>query len=216
MTALTDTEVALFLAESEFIDWRHPLILAKAAELACGVTSKTAIARRCFEFVRDVISHSWDANMNPVICKASDVLLYGTGFCYAKSHLLAALLRANGIPAGLCYQRLSVDGDSAPFCLHGLNAIYLDEFGWYRVDARGNKPGVAADFQPPVEVLAFPITHVLEKDFPGIYSAPLSLIISVLTQNFTVEQVAANLPDGEEITEDIFLAKEKHVYPGAI
>jgi len=38
--------------------------------------------------------------MNPVTCKASDVLIYGTGYCYAKSHLLAALLRANAIPAG--------------------------------------------------------------------------------------------------------------------
>jgi transglutaminase-like putative cysteine protease len=36
-----------------------------------------------------------------------------------------------------------------------LNALYLPDYGWYRVDARGNKPGVAAEFCPPTEKLAF-------------------------------------------------------------
>jgi transglutaminase-like putative cysteine protease len=39
--------------------------------------------------------------------------------------------------------------DKPPFCLHGLNAVYLEDFGWYRIDARGNKTGVAAQFTPP-------------------------------------------------------------------
>ena len=29
-----------------------------------------------------------------------------------------------------------------------LNAVYLDEFGWYRCDPRGNKEGVNAQFTP--------------------------------------------------------------------
>ena len=94
---------------------------------------------------------------NPVTLKASEVLQHGTGFCYAKSHLLAALLRANGIPAGLCYQRLSVNDTGAPWCLHGLNAVFLEDIGWYRCDARGNRPGVTAAFTPPVERLAFAV-----------------------------------------------------------
>jgi len=95
-----------YLDSSRFIDWKQPLLRAKAAELAAGCVSDEAIAKRCFEFVRDGIKHSWDYRLNPVTCKASDVLIHGTGYCYAKSHLLAALLRANQIPAGLCYQRL--------------------------------------------------------------------------------------------------------------
>ncbi|OGT42131.1 MAG: Cro/Cl family transcriptional regulator, partial [Gallionellales bacterium RIFOXYD2_FULL_52_7] len=137
----TKLSVGLFLSDSEYIDWKHSAILNKAAELAVGNSGDEAIARRCFEFVRDTIKHSWDYRMNPVTCKASDVLMYGTGYCYAKSHLLAALLRANGIPAGLCYQRLAVGTEGPPFCLHGLNAVYLEQHGWYRIDARGNKPG---------------------------------------------------------------------------
>jgi transglutaminase-like putative cysteine protease len=67
--------------------------------------------------------------MNPVTCKASDVLIHGTGYCYAKSHLLVALLRANGIPAGLCYQRLTIENDGPSYCLRGLNAVYLEQHG---------------------------------------------------------------------------------------
>lgn len=191
--------VGSFLSDSEYIDWKHPAILNKAAELAVGNSGDQAVARRCFEFVRDTIKHSWDYRMNPVTCKASDVLMYGTGYCYAKSHLLAALLRANGIPAGLCYQRLAVGTEGPPFCLHGLNAVYLEQHGWYRIDARGNKPGVSAEFIPPVEQLAFSLISASEMDIPGIWLDPLPEVIHALIQNPTVEQVYANLPDINEV-----------------
>jgi transglutaminase-like putative cysteine protease len=199
MTTANNLQLHLqpYLAGSEYIDWRHPLVTAKASELAAGALGDEEVARRCFEFVRDFIRHSWDYRMNPVTCKASDVLLHGTGYCYAKSHLLAALLRANGIPAGLCYRRLSVGMEGPPYCLHGLNAVHLGQYGWYRVDARGNKPGVAAEFVPPVEKLAFQIVSASEKDFSGIWAEPLPPVISALTQSATVEQVYENLPDVE-------------------
>jgi len=184
-----------YLGSSEYIDWRHPVVAAKAATLAEGSRSDEAIAKRCFEFVRDSILHSWDYRKNPVTCKASDVLIYGTGYCYAKSHLLAALLRANTIPAGLCYQRLAVGSEGPPYCLHGLNAVHLKNHGWYRIDPRGNKPGVTAAFNPPVETLAFSIIGEGERDFQEIWAEPLPLVISTLTGHQTVEQVFENLPD---------------------
>jgi transglutaminase-like putative cysteine protease len=199
--------------------------MAKAAELAGGVSGDEALARRCFEFVRDAIRHSWDYRLNPVTCKASEVLLHGTGYCYAKSHLLAALLRANGIPAGLCYQRLTVGSDGPPYCLHGLNAVYLRQHGWYRIDARGNKTGVTAEFSPPVEQLAFAPMSAQEKDFPGIWAAPLQEVIRALTRNATVAQVAENLPDIEEIeirptvrwnNSDALKGQENDVHPQTI
>lgn len=188
-----------YLDTSEYIDWKHPLVIAKAAELSDGCVTDEAIAKRCFEFVRDSIKHSWDYRMNPVTCKASDVLIHGTGYCYAKSHLLAALLRANAIPAGLCYQRLTVESDGPPYCLHGLNAVYLERHGWYRIDARGNKPGVFADFCPPTEKLAFPIIDASDRDFPDILAEPLPLVVKALTLYKTVEEVFENLPDAEVI-----------------
>lgn len=184
-----------YLAASTYIDFDHPDVAAKAAALAAGAATPLELARRCFEFVRDEIRHSVDYKLNPVTCKASDVLRHRTGYCYAKSHLLAALLRANGIPAGLCYQRLTVGADGAPYCLHGLNAVHLPQFGWYRVDARGNKPGVAARFSPPTEALAFAIRPPLERDLPEIWSEPLPVVIHALETYATYDQVLANLPD---------------------
>jgi transglutaminase-like putative cysteine protease len=133
-----------YLKVSEVIDWQHPKIMERAAKIALGNETPIAISKACFEWVRDEIFHSCDYRMNPITCTASDVLQHKTGYCFAKSHLLAALLRANQIPAGFCYQRLSIDDQGAPYSLHGFNAIYLAEFGWYRVDARGNKAGVNA------------------------------------------------------------------------
>ncbi len=184
-----------FLESSQYIDCDHPAIATKAAALAADVQDKTAIAKACFEFVRDHIKHSWDYQLNPVTCKASDVLQHGTGYCYAKSHLLAALLRANGIPAGLCYQRLTFKDDVPPFCLHGLNAIYLEPYGWYRIDARGNKPGVTAEFCPPLEKLAFPIVVAGEADLPEIWPEPLPVVVRVLESSRDYLQVMENLPD---------------------
>nr|WP_236618792.1 transglutaminase-like domain-containing protein [Acaryochloris sp. CCMEE 5410] len=123
--------------------------------------------------------------MNPVTCRASDVLKHKTGYCFAKSHLLAALPRANHIPAGFCYQRLSIDDQGAPYSLHGFNAIYLPNIGWYRVDARGNKPGVDAQFMPPQERLAYRLQFAGEADFPAVLAEPLPMVVSALRWSST-------------------------------
>lgn len=186
-----------FLQPSKYIDFDEPAVAEKAAQLAIDVTSEDELVKRCFEFVRDQIQHSWDFKRNPVTVKASEVLKHETGYCYAKAHLLAALLRANNIPSGLCYQRLSVGESGAPYCLHGLNAVYLKQYGWYRIDARGNKPGVVAKFCPPKEVLAFSIREQQECDLPEIWSEPLSVIVETLEKFNDVALIAENLPDVE-------------------
>lgn len=186
-----------YRASSKYIDFDHPDVMAAARALAAQASSEDELVRMCFEFVRDEIRHSSDFKMNPVTCKASDVLRHRTGYCYAKSHLLAALLRANGIPTGLSYQRLSLHGGGAPFCLHGLNAVWLKDFGWYRIDARGNKPGVDAEFLPPREALAFAANEPGERDLPDIWAEPLPVIVDTLERYASYDQVLANLPDVE-------------------
>ena len=190
-----------YLTSSKYIDWRNPLVVAKAKQLGETVIRKDTV-KNCFEYVRDEIKHSWDYQINPVTCKASEVLEHKTGYCYAKSHLLAALLRANGIPAGLCYQRLTIENDQPPFCLHGLNAVYLPDAGWYRIDARGNKAGIAAHFTPPVEKLAFPTNIEGEADLPEIWAEPLPEVVRVLTSCVTFQEVANKLPDIEILMRD--------------
>lgn len=184
-----------YLTPTAWIDADHRDVAARAAALAAGATSLEQVAQRCFEFVRDAIHHSVDYQSSLVTCRASDVLKHGTGYCYAKSHLLAALLRANGIPAGLCYQRLAVGTTGASYCLHGLNAVWLEPYGWYRIDARGNKPGVDAGFTPPREQLAFPVLAPDERDLPEIWVDPLPVVVAALTRYPTVQAVLQHLPD---------------------
>lgn len=193
---LTSQEQSSYLAACQYIDWQDEHILTIARQLASTATDCVQIAKNCFEFVRDQIKHSVDFQLNPVTCKASDVLKYGTGYCYAKSHLLAALLRANGIPAGLCYQRLAVNEQQ--FCLHGLNAVYLEQHGWYKIDPRGNNAKVQSNFCPPLESLAFMVTREGEVDFANIYAEPLPVVVSVLEASAGYLEVLGNLPDGLE------------------
>lgn len=188
-----------YLRSTKYIDWETPDVLNKAKELSKNLNTDKEIAKACFQYVRDEIKHSNDFKLNPVTVKASDVLKHKTGYCYAKSHLLAALLRANNIPSGLCYQRLTIDNDRPPFCLHGLNAVYLKEYGWYRMDSKGNKNGVNAQFCPPKEQLAFPIITEGECDLQGIWAEPLAEVIEVLEKYNSYHDVFQNLPDIEII-----------------
>jgi Transglutaminase-like superfamily len=195
-----------YLEDSEIIDWQNPEILELAHRLASTCKTTEEIAKICFEWVRDEIHHSCDYQMNPVTCQASDVLKYRTGYCFAKSHLLAALLRANQIPAGLCYQRLTIDDPPVgranasnithiPCTLHGLNAIFLPEIGWYRVDPRGNRNGINARFTPPREQLAFELRLPQEADFQNIFAEPLPVVVKLLQTSHSWNQVLLSLPD---------------------
>jgi transglutaminase-like putative cysteine protease len=196
LTAQVDARLAdPFLRATDVVDWTAPEIRALAHGLAAGSTDRQVIARACFEWVRDQIGHCVDYDRDEVTCNASEVLQVGTGFCYAKSHLLVALLRANGLRAGFCYQRLIVDDPTGPFVVHGLAAVDLGDGIWYRIDPRGNKPGVDAQFVPPVEQLAFPITVPGETLFPKVYPDPVPLIVRTLRTHTSVRALVGSLPD---------------------
>lgn len=199
---LTGNERQRFLNNTDIIDWKNPLIVERSREMMASCHSEIDYIKKVFEYVRDEIKHSWDYQLHPVTCSASEVIKHNTGYCYAKSHLLAALLRVQKIPAGFCYQRLSLEGNGPPYSLHGLNAVYLEDYGWYRIDARGNKKGVNAQFNPPEECLAFSITDKLERDLPEIWSDPLTQVVDVLQRHKTIAEVHENLPDIQLIQEN--------------
>jgi hypothetical protein len=80
--------------------------------------------------------------------------------------------------------------------LHGLNAIFLTSLGqWIRVDPRGNKIGVNAQFLVEGEQLAFPVNpehgeYLCEK----VYANPLASVVDCLKSHTTVTAVLVNLP----------------------
>lgn len=98
--------LADYTMELKEVNFSHLLIKEKVQKLFCGSQTEVEKIDIAFRFVRDEVLHSWDIQSKRVTCDASDVLAAKEGICYAKSHLLAALLRSQDIPAGFCYQRL--------------------------------------------------------------------------------------------------------------
>lgn len=184
-----------YLKQSEYIDYSDLAIQTLAKQLASGCDDEEEIAKNCFLYVRDEIKHVGDYKLDIKSVRASEVLKNKAGWCYAKALLLAALLRVNGIPTAVCYQRLSCgEYEDGRYCLHGLNSIYLKKYGWYRVDSRGNKEGVDAQFTPPIEKLAFEKGEN-EYDVEGLFDKPLDVIIEKLEKNDTYEKMKSDFPD---------------------
>jgi len=190
---INSTLTKSFFVATDVVDYDHPTVKKLAKKLSGNNKPVEQVAQTCFEWVRDHIAHTMDVNRSEVGCSASQVLQLGHGFCYAKSHLLAALLRANGIATRFCYQRLS--DDLCGFGLHGFNAIYLPTCGWYRVDARGNKQGVNAQFIPPKEQLAFTNHAKGEVDYEMILAEPWPTVVYALQNANNAQFLAKQLPD---------------------
>ena len=126
-----------YLQATRYIDFDSDEVrgLVEALRAQAG-REPEAFARAAFEHVRDRIAHSADVRGRRVTRTASDVARHGEGICHAKSHLLVALLRAAGIPAGVCYQRLTLnDGPEDGHVIHALVACEL-RGRWIRLDAR--------------------------------------------------------------------------------
>ncbi len=198
-----------FLESSTYINWQSPEIQNQAEVLTKGLTDQVEIVRRCFEFVRDEIKHSYDYALNPVTCVASDVLKEKTGFCFAKSHLLAALLRAKGIPTALLYQRVSAGEGSEAFFWHGLNQVFLNEFGWYRLDSRGIKPGMvglagsgAGECTPPLEAIPFQPSAKGEVLLEQRWAEPSAAIVTLLENAQDYQSVIRDLVNIETVVGD--------------
>ncbi|MFJ8265667.1 transglutaminase family protein [Peribacillus asahii] len=188
-----------YLLELNEVDYSNPKIKRKSDELFNPNQTEIEKAKVAFKFVRDQISHSWDIQSNRVTCNASEVLDFKEGICYAKSHLLASLLRSQGIPTGFCYQRLMLfDTPEKGYCIHALNAIFIKSLNkWIRVDARGNKRGIDAQFSIEEEKLAFHINEELdEKDYPVIYVKPHPKTVAVLEEHANALEMYINhLPE---------------------
>ncbi len=188
-----------YLQETDIINFSNILIrqAIKSLNLFPLIYNDLEAAKRIYEFVRDDIKHSFDINSEPVTCTASEVIQCGHGICHAKSHLLAALLRGIGIPCGFGYQKLILDDDRCPyFVIHGYNFVFINSLSkWIKVDARGNKTGINAQFSTGAPVLAFAIRSDLNETDENInHSNPKDSVIQCLLKCKTISELKMNLP----------------------
>ena len=173
------------------IQFHTPLIQEKIQFIKSQTSSNRDRAEMAFEVARDEIAHNFDTQSDNITINAEDVLRSKEGICFAKSHLLASLLRGMGIPTGFCYQKVLRKGTvESGHALHGLNAIYLPETGWFRLDPRGNKPGIDSQFTIEEEKLAYPIRPELgEIDYPLVLTEPLPSVIKAMQESTDCKQL---------------------------
>ena len=122
------------------------------------------------------------------------------GFCYAKSHLLTALLRANSpCPGRLCLSAAGPGRARRHLLPPRTECRVVPDVGWYRLDPRGNREGLRAGLDPPREVLPFPCVVPGEQLFLGIWAEPFQGVVDALRRHRTRAELETNLPDAIDL-----------------
>lgn len=179
------------------IQFNTPFVQEKIREIESQASTTNEKAKLAFEIARDEVKHTFDTKEKVVTISAEDALEGKEGICFAKAHVLATLLRGMGIPTGFCYQRvLRKNTIASGYALHGLNAVYLEDEGWFRLDPRGNKPGIDSQYSIEEEKLAYPIRKELgEIDYPNVFMEPLPSVIASMRQSANSEELFYNRPE---------------------
>ena len=184
-----------YLIETPSIDYVNFHIQERVQELKNQSDDNLDYIKRSYIFVRDEIFHSWDIETNIVSRTASDVLKNKTGICWTKSCLLAALLRADGIPSGISYQLLTrADDASEGYMIHALNTVYIKDLNkWIRLDARGNKENINAYFSLDEEHLAYTVRSEMgEIDYHDNHADLDDRLVNILMESESIQEITTD------------------------
>jgi transglutaminase-like putative cysteine protease len=125
-----------YLKPTEFIDSDSPEIREFARKAVEGAKTDREKAVKLFYAVRDGIYYDpYRIGLTREAFKAGTILRQGYGYCVAKAVVLAAVLRAEGIPCKLHFadvrnhlttKRLRERMQTDTFYYHGYNDIFID------------------------------------------------------------------------------------------
>ncbi|HUP08982.1 MAG TPA: transglutaminase-like domain-containing protein [Caldimonas sp.] len=123
------------------VDSTHPRVAAHARAVAGDASEAREVAVRLYYAVRDGVRYDpYRVDTSTAGLSASVTLEKGYGFCITKAVLLAALLRARGVPARLGFAdvrnhltsaRLRKTMGTDLFAYHGYTDVWLDG-GWVK------------------------------------------------------------------------------------
>ena len=132
---MTDQPTQAATAATALIDSDHPAVIAFARQHAQGHDARER-AVALYWAVRDGFLYDpYRIDLSPEGMRASTVLAHGYGWCVPKAVLLAAALRADGIPARLGFAdvrnhlstaRMRETMKTDLFIWHGYTDIWLD------------------------------------------------------------------------------------------
>lgn len=126
-----------FLEPTFFIDSKSEVITKLVEKIGESANQAVDFIKSSFNYVRDKIKYTVETvqHDSPADMKASTTVLREKGFCIQKAVALAALLRANNIPARLHFADI-INHRSPPylqelmgtkvFVFHGYTDVYLE------------------------------------------------------------------------------------------
>ena len=135
-----------WLKPTKFVDSDHPKIVAKAAEFK-GATVAETINKTVVGTVAIRSKQKGQARE-----MTASIALEKSGSCTSNANLLAALLRANGIPARILsgYPTWA----NAPYQTHYIVEAYVDGFGWYPIEPTLYASGWNCSNMPIVSIVS--------------------------------------------------------------
>ncbi len=123
------------LGPDEYINFDHPVVAEFAARHGAMIEDDKKRAIALYYAVRDEIRYNpYSVDLRPDGMRASGTIESGEGFCITKGVVLAAVLRANGIPARLGFadvknhlasQRLLDQMGNDLFVYHGYTDVFV-------------------------------------------------------------------------------------------
>ncbi len=129
-------DLARYLEPTPFVDWESPEVLSFARENAGGSAEPADRAVKLYYAVRDGMRYDpYTLDLTVEGMRASTTLKNRRGWCVTKACLLAACLRAVGVPARLGYAdvrnhlstaRMRAVMQTDVFFYHGYTSVYLD------------------------------------------------------------------------------------------
>ena len=121
-----------FLASSILIEVEHAGIRAKVEELTNGLENEVEKLKVIQKFVYE---HMEEKNYSKAMASAADAFESGEGDCTEHACLLAAMMRAAGLPTRMVNGLVAVPDGALTNCwFHMWNEVYLDD-RWVSVDA---------------------------------------------------------------------------------
>ena len=199
------------LEPGRFVDSDAPEVVAYADRAAGDAAGDVAKARRLYLAVRDEVRYDpYRLGREPDDFRASSTLRRGYGFCVTKAAVLAAVARAQGIPARLGFAdvrnhltspRLRREMGTDVFAYHGFTELWLGG-KWVRATPAFNRSLCEYARIQPLEFDGendsiyhpFDLTgrrHMEYLRYRGVYrDIPLERMLAELTEFYGPEVMA--------------------------
>lgn len=188
-----------YLKENEYVDFSAPNIQKLCKELFTDKMTEREKLCSAFDYLRENVPHSFRVSTGHITTKASDTLKYKTGVCHAHSNLLCAVMRAEGIPAGLRFQRIVLcEEPERQYCIHCFNAVYI--IGqWQMCDLSSTDKNAPQKIKAGDAVCAFENNDASNEYFyDGIYSEPDLPTMKMLENAKDIDDVYKGLIETEK------------------